>query len=176
MTSVYSGGLAYEYTLEPNGYGLVEIRNGQLEPNADFQRLADAFARTPNPSGNGGAKEDAVASECPEQSSLWDVANLTIPAPPSNIEQYYSDGAGTGPGLPDNDSSQWGGITSGTGSYSNSWIAMDGSEPTGVVSAVGPDGTSSGQSSDNGNDAVTIRLASTAFVLVVTLCISAFLV
>jgi hypothetical protein len=50
MTSVYSGGLAYEYTVEPNGYGLVEVgSDGTIEPNADFERLAKALKNTPNP-------------------------------------------------------------------------------------------------------------------------------
>jgi hypothetical protein len=58
MTGVYSGGLAYEYTVEPNGYGIVDVTSdGSIKPNDDFKRLKAAYEKTSNPRGNGGFKE-----------------------------------------------------------------------------------------------------------------------
>ncbi|KAF2024380.1 hypothetical protein EK21DRAFT_94124 [Setomelanomma holmii] len=99
MTGVYSGGLAYEYTVEPNGYGIVEINNGNIEPNADFDRLKAAYEKTANPTGNGGYKEKGSASQCPSESEEWEVKSTTLPAMPSNAAKYMNSGAGTGPGL-----------------------------------------------------------------------------
>jgi hypothetical protein len=99
MTGVYSGGLAYEYTVEPNGYGIVEIQNGKIEPNADFDRLKAAYAKTKNPSGNGGFKENGRASQCPSESEEWEVEGTALPAMPKNAQKYMDGGAGTGPGL-----------------------------------------------------------------------------
>ncbi len=100
MTSVYSGGLAYEYTVEPNGYGLVEVGSGgKIETNADFDRLKAAFAKTDNPSGDGGYKSTGTASECPPASEDWEVETTVLPAMPVKAEEYMDKGAGTGPGL-----------------------------------------------------------------------------
>lgn len=102
MTAVYSGGLAYEFTIEPNGYGLVELgSNGAAEPNADFDRLADAFAANPAPTGMAGAKseEEAVHLECPAESEDWPLDTNNLPEIPSSAEQLITDGAGEAPGL-----------------------------------------------------------------------------
>jgi len=100
MTSVYSGGLVYEYTVEPNGYGLVEVgSNGKIEPNADFDRLAKAYKATANPTGNGGYKENGGASECPAESDEWQVEGTSLPAIPKKAAEFMNDGAGAGPGL-----------------------------------------------------------------------------
>ena len=100
MTSVYSGGLAYEYTVEPNGFGIVEIgSDGKIKPNKDFDRLKTAFARTSNPTGNGGFKENGSASECPEESEEWEVSGTALPALPRRAQAFMSQGAGTGKGL-----------------------------------------------------------------------------
>lgn len=99
MTSVYSGGLAYEYTVEPNGYGLVEVKDGKIETNADFERLKKAYEKTKNPTGNGGFKENGKASNCPSESDEWDVKGTSIPAMPKNAQKFMTGGAGDGPGL-----------------------------------------------------------------------------
>ena len=144
MTSVYSGGLAYEYTVEPNGYGLVEISNGQITPNDDFDRLATAFAATPNPSGDGGYSQSTTASKCPAASDQWEVENDLIPSMPAGARAFMQDGAGTGPGLGDDvTTSHYGGET-----YSEGLIEMNGDLPTGTNAEV--NGTS-GSSSGNGN-------------------------
>jgi hypothetical protein len=102
MTSVYSGGLAYEYTVEPNGYGIVEVgSDGTIKPNDDFERLKAAYKATDNPTGDGGYKKDGKASECPDVSDDWQVGEFgtTLPAMPSKATKLMDDGAGTGPGL-----------------------------------------------------------------------------
>ncbi|KAI8933060.1 hypothetical protein NX059_012525 [Plenodomus lindquistii] len=99
MTSVYSGGLVYEYTVEPNGYGIVEVSDGKITPNADFDRLKEAYEATDNPTGDGGFKSDGVASECPAQSDDWEVEGTALPAMPRRAQEFMDDGAGDGPGL-----------------------------------------------------------------------------
>ncbi|EDU44033.1 13-beta-glucanosyltransferase gel1 precursor [Pyrenophora tritici-repentis] len=100
MTSVYSGGLVYEYTVEPNGYGLVEVgSDGKIDTNADFDRLAKAYKATANPTGNGGFKEQGEASQCPAESDDWQVEGTNLPAIPGKATEFMDKGAGTGPGL-----------------------------------------------------------------------------
>jgi hypothetical protein len=100
MTGVYSGGLVYEYTVEPNGFGLVEVdSDGNITPNADFERLKKAYAATENPTGNGGFKENGEASECPPEDEEWEVTTSLLPSIPQGAEKYMDEGAGDGPGL-----------------------------------------------------------------------------
>nr|POE85412.1 1,3-beta-glucanosyltransferase gel1 [Quercus suber] len=114
MTSVYSGGLAYEYTLEANGYGLVEADgNGNIVPNEDFERLEKAYAATSNPSGDGGARTETTVPDCPAESADWQVSTLNLPEMPSDAKAYIKSGAGTGPGLA-GEGSQWAGTPSDT--------------------------------------------------------------
>ncbi len=115
MSSVYSGGLAYEYTLEPNGYGLVELSSsGQVETNEDFDRLMEAFAKNQDPSGDGGARRDVSCPSCPPSSDEWDVGTENLPVIPEGAKKYIQQGAGTGPGLDNKEGSQWAGAPSET--------------------------------------------------------------
>ncbi|OAT04107.1 glycolipid-anchored surface protein 5 [Blastomyces gilchristii SLH14081] len=71
MTSVYSGGLAYEYSQEPNNYA-----------------------------GDGGYNEAGGASPCPKKNApSWDVDGDKLPAIPEPAKVYVMKGAGKGPGL-----------------------------------------------------------------------------
>jgi hypothetical protein len=100
MSAVYSGGLAYEYTVEPNGYGLVEVNDdGKIEPNADFQRLKKAYTATKNPTGNGGFKTASKASECPPEDDEWEVTSTLLPTIPEKAKAFMNNGAGKGVGL-----------------------------------------------------------------------------
>jgi len=67
MTSVYSGGLVYEYSQEEADYGLVEIKDGKVDPLPDYDALKNAFSKTPVPTTDGGYKTDGKASECPQE-------------------------------------------------------------------------------------------------------------
>jgi hypothetical protein len=99
MTSVYSGGLVYEYTVEPNGYGLVELKNGQVETNEDYERLKKAYAKTQNPTGDGGYSTSNKAAECPPEDDEWEVTTSLLPKMPKGAEKFMQEGAGKGPGL-----------------------------------------------------------------------------
>ncbi|PSN74747.1 hypothetical protein BS50DRAFT_23330 [Corynespora cassiicola Philippines] len=100
MTSVYSGGLAYEYTVEPNGYGMVELDDeGNITPNKDFDRLKSAYEKTDNPRGDGGYKENGEPSQCPPEDEEWEVSSTLLPSIPQRAEKYFTEGAGEGPGL-----------------------------------------------------------------------------
>ncbi|KAI6713401.1 hypothetical protein JHW43_004118 [Diplocarpon mali] len=99
MTSVFSGGLVYEFSEEGNGYGLVTISGSSVSTNADFDYLSSAYAAATNPTGNGGATSTSAVSTCPTEASEWHVADDALPAIPSAAEKYMSSGAGTGPGL-----------------------------------------------------------------------------
>lgn len=156
MSPVYSGGIAYEYSEQANGYGLV---NANDQPNQQFMDLANMLKATSDPTGLAGANTNAGASQCPAFSSDWNVANLTLPAPPTSIKQYMTAGAGSGPGLTKAaGSSQYGGSSAADSSYSQSWIQMDGSQPTGTASA-------SGSSSSGTNGAPGLQLGASALVV-----------
>ncbi|KAF2865739.1 Glucanosyltransferase-domain-containing protein [Massariosphaeria phaeospora] len=111
MTSVYSGGLAYEYTEEPNGYGLVSLENGEIKTNDDFDTLKKQYAAVKTPSGSGGFKENGKASECPPADDEWEVTSTILPEIPSKALDMMKKGAGTAPGL-DGDGSHFAGETS----------------------------------------------------------------
>lgn len=136
MTGVYSGGLVYEYTVEPNGYGIVEVgSDGKITPNADFDRLKAAYEKTDNPTGDGGYKQSGSASECPAESEEWEVEGTSLPAIPTGAVKFMTSGAGTGPGL------------DGDGSH----FAGEPSESTATAGSGNPTRTPNGNSSANSN-------------------------
>lgn len=167
MSPVYSGGIAYEYSSQANGYGLVDASD---EPNQDFMALAKQLKATSNPTGLAGASPNAGASKCPAYNSdTWNVPNMTLPAPPTNIKQYMTKGAGTGPGLTKAaGSSQYGGSSAADSSYSQDWIQMDGSQPTGTAS-------SGGSSSTDQNAASGLTLGASAVVVMIASVMGALL-
>lgn len=117
MTGVYSGGLVYEYSQEPSNYGLVDLSSGTPSELPDFQALADAYAKTANPQGDGGYSSVQAKSDCPAFSDPnWLVKGSGLPAIPSGAVKYMtaSDGAGAGPGLSGPGSQNAGGASSGT--------------------------------------------------------------
>jgi hypothetical protein len=115
MTAVYSGGLAYEFTIEPNGYGIVELGDNGAQPNDDFDRLAAQFAAHPSPSGMAGAKsaDEVTHLDCPTESEDWPLDTNNLPEIPEEAEELIRNGAGEAPGL-DGPGSQWGPSVSAT--------------------------------------------------------------
>lgn len=100
MAAVYSGGLVYEYSVEGNGYGVVNISSdGTVVEGDQFDLLEKAFAGTANPTGDGGYNSTSAASECPVYSSTWNVTSDSLPSIPAKAAAYMKSGAGTGPGL-----------------------------------------------------------------------------
>ena len=103
MTGVFSGGIAYEYSLEPNEYGIVDIKGDSVEELEDFESLKEAYEGVELPSGNGGATDGGEASQCPPPSDTWDVEGETLPAVPEPALAMFEDGAGEGFGLVEGD-------------------------------------------------------------------------
>lgn len=100
MTGVYSGGLAYEYTMEENKYGIVQVDGDKVTELPDFEVLRAAFAATASPSGDGGYnKNGGKANDCPPQSTNWNVTGDELPAMPEAAKIYLTQGAGKGVGL-----------------------------------------------------------------------------
>ena len=99
MTSVYSGGLVYEFSQEASNYGLVIISGNTVTPRPDFAALQKAYKGTSNPTGDGGFTTKNKPASCPSKSSTWLLNDNTLPAIPSGAVSYFSKGAGAGPGL-----------------------------------------------------------------------------
>lgn len=120
MTSVFSGGLVYEYSEEGNNFGLVTISGSTVTPvGSQFSDLQQQMTSTSNPSGNGNYSTSGVVQSCPGQSDNWNTSPFTgsaLPAMPSGALQYFQKGAGTGPGLAGSGSQQASGGSSGTAS------------------------------------------------------------
>jgi len=116
MTSVYSGGLMYEYTMEANKFGIVKIKGGDTRGGVDqtgereelkpeFANFQAALKKWSAPKGDGGYSKESKASECPQQSENWVVDN-NLPKMPEGAKKFLTNGAGTPPGL-NGDGSQW---------------------------------------------------------------------
>jgi 1,3-beta-glucanosyltransferase GAS5 len=84
MTGVYSGGLAYEYSMEANGYGMVTISSSGTTEDPSFATYQQALANNPGPSGDGGYNATGGASACPPADPNWNVTSDALPAIPAN--------------------------------------------------------------------------------------------
>lgn len=91
MSSVFSGGLVYEYSEEDNNYGLVDLLsdNKTVTTNDDFTNLKSQLAAVSNPTGDGGYQSDLPHSNCPAHSSEWEASN-TIPDTPKGALKYIN--------------------------------------------------------------------------------------
>nr|POE88288.1 1,3-beta-glucanosyltransferase gel1 [Quercus suber] len=103
MTSVFSGGLVYEYSEEGNHYGVMTISGSTVTPVGDqFSDLKNELASVSNPTDGGNYSTTSVVQTCPDQGDNWDTSPFTgsaLPAMPSGAVAYLKNGAGTGPGL-----------------------------------------------------------------------------
>ncbi|KAF1815128.1 hypothetical protein P152DRAFT_391676 [Eremomyces bilateralis CBS 781.70] len=114
MTSVYSGGLVYEYSEEGSKYGLVQINGDEVSNLDDFDILRTALEGASPPDGDAGASTGGEASKCPAKSSSWEVGDDKLPAIPEPAMEYMEKGAGPGPGLSGDGSQNAGTGSSGT--------------------------------------------------------------
>ena len=119
MTSVYSGGLVYEYSKEGTAppqdqYGLVEISGSSVTEQPDFASLQSAFKNTPLPTDDGGYKSSGSPSICPTKSSTWLIGGDALPAMPPKASAFFKSGAGKGPGLTGDGSQDAGAESTGT--------------------------------------------------------------
>ena len=151
MTGVYSGGIAYEYSLEPNEYGIVEINGNSVEELEDFESLKEAYEAVEFPSGNGGARGEGEPSECPAQSDVWDVEDDTLPEIPEPALAMLEDGAGEGFGLVKGDP---GSQTAGTPSEGDADINEE------VGGGGDDDGEDGGDDDDDDDDSAVMSLPS----------------
>lgn len=99
MSSLFSGGLVYEYSQEANKYGLVQINDDDtITKLTDYNNLKSQYAKAQNPTGDGGFSKNSKYSTCPSyQANVWE-ANNTLPDMPSDAETYFENGAGDGLG------------------------------------------------------------------------------
>src|SRR5258708_24520329 len=134
MTSVYSGGLVYEFTQEENNYGLVMIPGGSLTETVEFTSLKQVLEDVPVPPGDGGYREDIPKKPCPNQGPFWTPKDETLPDTPAGAVKMMDEGAGPGPGLKSTSSSQ----TAGTPSKTSSVPAGDGGKPKSEASILSP--------------------------------------
>ncbi|KAI1380646.1 glycoside hydrolase family 72 protein [Hypoxylon crocopeplum] len=119
MTSVYSGGLMYEYSREGNSFGIVELSGSSdsVREDPDFSKLESALSKYPAPTGDGGFTSTTSAVACPTVDGIWDIDEWgpsALPAIPEGAVKYMTDGAGAGPGLKGDGSQNAGGTSTGT--------------------------------------------------------------
>jgi len=138
MTAVYSGGLVYEYSEEGSKYGLVKISGNSVTPLDDFNTLKTKLAATKAPTGDGGYLTNGAASQCPSESSTWNVTwGNNLPAIPAPAVKYMSKGAGKGPGLTGAGSQNAGTQSSGTASAGAGKVtATGGAQSTGAAASL----------------------------------------
>jgi hypothetical protein len=87
MTGVYSGGLMFEYALEPNNFGIVDLSSGSVKELGDFNKFQSALSKYPAPTGNGGAATTTHSVACPTKDANWLVDTTLLPAIPDGAKQ-----------------------------------------------------------------------------------------
>ncbi|KAK0616076.1 Glucanosyltransferase-domain-containing protein [Bombardia bombarda] len=142
MTSVYSGGLLYEYAFEDNGFGIVKIPSVEsttVNEQSDFAKFAKALADNPAPSGNGGASSTTTSAACPTKDANWLVDSTLLPAIPDGAKAFMSSGAGAGPGLKGSGSQNAAGTSTGDATPGSGTVTATASpSATSSKSAAGP--------------------------------------
>jgi len=87
MTHVYSGGLMYEYSMEENDYGIVEIsgkdQTGPRKELPEFAAMVKAMKDYPAPSDDGGYTSTQNSRPCPTPDDNWKVTLKGLPAMPT---------------------------------------------------------------------------------------------
>ena len=155
MTSVFSGGLVYEYSEEENNYGLVEISSsGNITTKEDYDNLKSELAKVTDPSGDAGASSNNTASECPDyEEGVWEVRDSSLPSMPERASVYLSSGAGeplgtdgqsTSEGDSEDDDSN-----SSTSASASATATADASDSSSSTSSASSSASSSGAASGN---------------------------
>lgn len=133
MSSVYSGGLVYEYSEEGSNYGLVKIKGDSVTEKEDYKALKKALADAKDPEGDGDYDAKGGSSECPKYAPPdWDVKDDKLPTIPEPALKFMTEGAGKGPGFEGKGSQGAGTGSSGTsssGSSSSDSSSSSGDEP-----------------------------------------------
>lgn len=107
MLLVFSGGLVYEYSMEGNDYGLVQLSsdNKTVTTNDDFDNLKKEFSDTSNPSGDGGYQKDLDYSICPKKTDEWEADDILPDTPKGALKYVNGDQDPKGNGFDGN--TQW---------------------------------------------------------------------
>lgn len=149
MSSLYSGGLVYEYSNEANDYGLVDINGDSVSERQDYDNFKKALAKADIPSGDGGAKSSGGASNCPPyDGDLWDVQpDASIPPMPSYAHKYLKNGAGQGKGFDGPDTQNGSDLDNNNNSDSSSSSSSSGGSSSGGSSSTSGSSGSSGSGS-----------------------------
>lgn len=96
MSSVFSGGVVYEYSEETDKFGLVDISSdGTVTELTDYDNLKSELNETTDPTGDAGYSLDYDASDCPTD---WNFST-TVPDSPSGFASLCKDGASGGNGF-----------------------------------------------------------------------------
>lgn len=167
MTSVYSGGLVYEYSEETNGYGLVKINGDSVTENSDFQALMEAFKNTASPSGDGGYSDSNKPADCPGKSDTFELGSYSgeaLPAMPAKAQEFMRKGAGEGPGLDGEGSQNAGGGSTETASAGSGEVTMTATN-SGATAAQTSNSNSDSDSdsdSDSGSSAAEVNESAAA--------------
>lgn len=98
MTGVFSGGLVYEYSEEPNNYGLVTINSdNSIDLKEDYENLLNQFNQI-DLEALTAANSTATGRSAPDCESSMITSNLTnsfgVPARPSAIQDMIDNGVG----------------------------------------------------------------------------------
>ena len=87
MTSVYSGGLMYEYAVEPNGFGIAKLAASGVQEQEGFSKFAKAMKENPAPEGSGGFASTTHSVACPTKDGNWLVDSTLLPAIPEEAKK-----------------------------------------------------------------------------------------
>ncbi|KKA27372.1 hypothetical protein TD95_005383 [Thielaviopsis punctulata] len=168
MTFVYSGGIMYEYSMEANGYGIVNITSSSVTPLPEFTSFSVALSEFPAPTGDGGATATSHAVACPTSDASWEVDPSILPNMPSQASAYFTKGAGTGLGFKGAGSQTDG--DSGMSTSNTTDADVNGTTTSDSSSSSGSSSSSSGKgSSGKSSGAVSTSMAVSGFALVGTL-------
>lgn len=140
MTGVYSGGLMYEYSLEDNDFGIVEISGDTVKTSDEYKLLKQALKNYPMPTGSGGAAKSTHGVDCPAEEDVWQVNPDLVPEMPSQAEKYFTNGAGKGPGF------------NGNGGNGSHWEVDSGTATASVSAGKSTSTSSSGSESSDDDD------------------------
>jgi 1,3-beta-glucanosyltransferase GAS5 len=77
----------YEYTLEPNSFGIVDLTSGTPKELDGYDKFASAMSKHPAPTGNGGAAASTHAVPCPTSDSVWEVDPTLVPSMPKEAQK-----------------------------------------------------------------------------------------
>lgn len=81
MTSVWSGGIVYQYFQETNNYGLVNVQDNSVTPRQDFDNLSSQIAKiSPTSTAYSAVPTTASPASCPSVDATW----LSTPSPLPN--------------------------------------------------------------------------------------------